>query len=210
MRQAAGMPAAPKKPKVTKPKVEKPTTRFHERLVLPRFLLGEFGLSAWDRVRELLREAEGSADANGVPDFLPVVGAFERGRLGKGTLAGYDAAIRGYWKAITDGRRAGGKRPRLLYFQYLALLCSHRYLERLFYDRAGLLTDLNAEIERWNAATRPRRPSEPLHRRRTEQTGVLECDRERQNAADARSSVAISGFSKVSPSREVERRTRAA
>ena len=141
--------------KTPKAKAEKPTTRFHERLVLPRFLLGEFGLSAWDRVREPLREAEGNADANGVPDFLPVVAAFERGRLGKGTLAGYDAAIRGYWKGVTDGRRAGGKRPRLLYFQYLALLCSHRYLERLFYNRAGLLTDLNAEIERWNAGVGP-------------------------------------------------------
>ncbi len=151
---ASATKAAPKivkAPKAKAPKVEKPQTRFHERLVLARFLLQEFGLADWDKVRAMMREAENEIDANGVPDYLPIIRAFERKRLGEGTLEAYDAAIRRDWKRITDGRRAGGRRPRLLYFQYLALLGSHRYLERLFRDRAALQDALNEDIAAWNA-----------------------------------------------------------
>lgn len=73
---------------------------------------------------------------------------FPLGRLNRLQLLRYEENIVRHTRRINENRR----RPiTWKYFQWLTLLFTEIYLDRYFGDRAGLLADLNAFVDRFNA-----------------------------------------------------------
>jgi hypothetical protein len=137
---------------------EKPL-RFEERLVLHKWLLSLFGVSKFKDLATKLKapELEGF-DENNVTRFYHALCLYiqpdQRPNLSNGQLLTYDQNIVRYWREITENterRERAGVFLYPKYFQYLALLFTEIYLDRYFRDPKGLLAELNAYVEAFNA-----------------------------------------------------------
>jgi len=130
--------------------------RFEERLVLNQWLLGLFGVSKFEDLADKLKapELEGFYE-NNVTRFYHALCLYiqpkQRPNLPDNQLLAYDENIVRHWKHITERRNRGGPFLYPKYFQYLALLFTEIYLDRYFRDPAGLLAELNARVEIFNA-----------------------------------------------------------
>ncbi|MCV4932508.1 hypothetical protein OFC23_28975, partial [Escherichia coli] len=67
-------------------------------------------------------------------------------------LLAYDQNIVRHWRRITKRRNHAGHFLYPKYFQYLALLFAEVYLDRYFRDPKGLLAELNAHAQAFNAS----------------------------------------------------------
>jgi hypothetical protein len=130
--------------------------RFEERLVLNQWLLGLFRVSKFEHLADKLKapELEGF-DENNVTRFYHALCLYIRSdwrpALPDNQLLAYDENIVRHWKQITERRNRGGPFLYPKYFQYLALLFTEIYLDRYFRDPAGLLAELNAHVDIFNA-----------------------------------------------------------
>ena len=127
---------------------------FDQRLVLNQWLLGLFAVASFDDLAKGLDdpELEGFDDDN-VSRFYHALAVrlFDRARLSRDALLAYDQNIVRHWQAITARRARDGQRVLPKYFQYLALLFSEIYLDRYFSDAAGLLAELNRQVDSFSA-----------------------------------------------------------
>ncbi|MGC8731600.1 MAG: DEAD/DEAH box helicase family protein, partial [Halothiobacillaceae bacterium] len=143
--------------------------RFEQRLVLHQWLLGLFGVSSFKDLTENLKgpELEGF-DENNVSRFYHALclhtPADKRAHLPDDLLLAYDQNIVRHWKRITERRNHTGPFLYTKYFQYLALLFAEIYLDRYFRDPNGLLAQLNAHVEAFNASAPEASHIEPYTR----------------------------------------------
>lgn len=112
-------------------------------LVLNRYFHGLFGAERFDDLRRALREQEEGPGPDGHSRFFHVLGGRAGFRIDRRTLADYDLRILGYEARLGKNRRAEPFRT-FKYFQYLALLCSEVFLDRLTADPKAFLQELNA------------------------------------------------------------------
>ncbi|WP_027878152.1 DEAD/DEAH box helicase family protein [Meiothermus cerbereus] len=135
---------------------QSPTLKFDQRLVLHQWLLGLFGASSFERLAANLKapELEGF-DENNVSRFYQAlclhIPTEKRPHLPDDLLLAYDQNIVRHWKRITERRNHAGPFLYPKYFQYLALLFTEIYLDRYFRNPDGLLAELNAHVETFNA-----------------------------------------------------------
>lgn len=135
---------------------QSPTLKFEQRLVLHQWLLHLFGVSSFELLAANLKapELEGF-DENNVSRFYQAlclhIPTEKRPHLPDDLLLAYDQNIVRHWRRITERRNHAGPFLYPKYFQYLALLFTEIYLDRYFRDPDGLLAELNAHVETFNA-----------------------------------------------------------
>jgi len=112
-------------------------------LVLNRFLHGLFGADRLDDLRRALKDQEEGPGPDGHSRFFHVLAGRAGLRADRRSLAEYDLRILGYEAQLTRNRRVEPFRA-FKYFQYLALLYTEIYLDRLTTDPQVFLRDLNA------------------------------------------------------------------
>lgn len=133
-----------------RPKRQKPTLKFSQRLVLNQWALGLFEVQTLEQLVGELKDSHLEAyDENNVSLFHRVLTArlFERGELSNEVLLGYDENI------YRHTQRLNAHRPQALrwkYFQYVSLLFTEIYLDRYFRDPDALLASLNAQVTVFN------------------------------------------------------------
>ncbi|MBI2858241.1 MAG: DEAD/DEAH box helicase family protein [Chloroflexi bacterium] len=126
-----------------------------DRLALNRYLCGLFGCQDFRGLRENLREQkEGWAEV-GHSCFFRVLEGLQGLKLAPDQLAAYDLRIKGYVEQLNRFRTPP---IQLKYFQYLAVLFTEIYLDRLFGDRASLLSELNGFVGQANSKLSPATP----------------------------------------------------
>jgi hypothetical protein len=130
--------------------------RFEERLVLHQWLLSLFGASNFEDLTAHLKASDLEGfDENNVTRFYHALRLYiqpnRRPNLPDDLLLAYDQNIVRHWCRITARRNHAGPFLYPKYFQYLALLFTEIYLDRYFRDPKGLLAELNAHVEAFNA-----------------------------------------------------------
>jgi len=141
--------------------------KFKNKLVLNQWLISLFGIDPlsdkygpgstkrpFHELARILRDSrlEG-ADVDGLHRFYHTlvnsdIFYNETHALSKGQILVYEERITQHTREINERRT----RPiTWKYFQWLTLLFVEIYLDRYFHDREGLLSDLNAYIDRFNA-----------------------------------------------------------
>jgi hypothetical protein len=130
--------------------------RFEERLVLHQWLLSLFGVSKFEDLAAKLKAPEFEGfDENNVTRFYHALCLYiqpdQPPNLPDDLLLKYDRNIVSHWGQITETRNRTGPFLYPKYFQYLALLFTEIYLDRYFRDPKGLLAELNARVEAFNA-----------------------------------------------------------
>src|ERR1700694_3925375 len=112
-------------------------------LVLNRFLQSLFSADRFDDLRRALKDQEEGPGPDGQSHFFYVLAGRAGLRIDRASLAEYDLRILRYEAELAKSRRAEPFQT-FKYFQYLALLHTEIYLERLTSDSQALLRDLNA------------------------------------------------------------------
>ncbi len=159
--------------------------RFDEKLVLNQWMLWLFDKRSFDQLAEPLKvaELEGLDDDNTHKFLHQLKLLWDLEELPGDTLLGYDQNIVKHTLRLNERRAVP---IRWKYFQWLSLLFAEIYLDRCFRDSGKLLADLNAFLERWNEDKSEQRSAAPLRAGRPAEAGLLERDRQRQDAAHAR------------------------
>jgi len=127
-----------------------PQLKFHQKLLLNRYMLGRFGVSNFTELAEILKNpALEEIDDEGVTGFYKqissVLGA--KCRITREKLAEYDLNIVAHLAKINEKR---DEPLSLKYYQYLSLLFVEYYLDNYFNNRQGLLDGLNALASEFN------------------------------------------------------------
>lgn len=125
--------------------------RFNEKLVLNQWILSLFEVENFAKLAEELKDAELEGyDENNISLFHHQLTQrlFERGQLSNQILLTYDENIFKHTHRLNERRRDP---IRWKYFQYLALLFTEIYLDRLLTDADLLLTDLNEWVTNFNS-----------------------------------------------------------
>jgi hypothetical protein len=131
-----------------------------DRLALNRYLCGLLGCQDFRGLREVLRDQKEGWAEDGHSYYFRVLEGL-RGlklapdQLAPDQLAAYDLCIKGYVELLNRFRTPP---VQLKYFQYLAVLFTEIYLDRLFSDGASLLADLNSFVAQENAKLSPATP----------------------------------------------------
>jgi len=115
-----------------------------QRLLLNRFLCKQLGFEDFKALREKLRDQLEDWDEDGHSHFFHVLKGIRGSKISKDKLAGYDLRIKAHLERINRFRHP---RVQLKYFQYLAVLFTEIYLDRLFNEREQFLADLQAFSE---------------------------------------------------------------
>lgn len=126
-----------------------PPLRFDEKLVLNQWMLSQFEVSRFDELAERLKslELEG-LDENNVHKFLHQMRLlWEYEAFPGDILLGYDQNIVRHTRLLSENR---SEPLKWKYFQYLSLLFTEVYLDRLFRSPDTLLADLNQHVARFN------------------------------------------------------------
>ena len=130
---------------------------FARKLVLNRWVLGEFGVQTFAELSESLgaepREGLDESNVHWFHHELCRIPPKQRPRLPDDALLAHDQTIVSVTRRLNESRLRHGKRPiRWKYFQYLSLLFTEIYLERYFTDPEGLRDELNRVIHSYNDA----------------------------------------------------------
>jgi len=115
-----------------------------QRLLLNRFLCKQLGVEDFKALREKLRDQLEDWDEDGHSHFFHVLKGISESKISKDKLADYDLRIKAHLERINRFRHP---RVQLKYFQYLAVLFTEIYLDRLFNERERLLAELKAFSE---------------------------------------------------------------
>ena len=131
---------------------------FSRKLVVNHWLLSLFGCETFDELAAGLRdEALEGLDSDNVHRFHRALRLHlseeRRPKLSDDQLLAYDEAIVGVTRRLNRLRlRRGQPELKWKYFQYLSLLFTEIYLDRYFFDPAGLLAELAAHADEFNAS----------------------------------------------------------
>src|SRR5437667_176315 len=112
-------------------------------LVLNRFLQSLFGAERFEDLRRALKDQEEGPGPDGQSHFFYLLAGRAGLRIDRARLAEYDLRVLGYEAALAKTRRAEPFKT-FKYFQYLALLYTEIYLDRLTSDPQALQRELNA------------------------------------------------------------------
>jgi hypothetical protein len=112
-------------------------------LVLNRYLHGLFGAERFDDLRRSLKEQEEGAGSDGRSRFFHVLSGRSGIKIGAPALEDYDRRVMEYEALLAKKRRAEPFKS-FKYFQYLALLFTEIFLDRLTADPAAFVRELNA------------------------------------------------------------------
>ena len=139
------------------PRRTKMKLAFARKLVLNRWVLGEFGMETFaDLTESLGTEPREGLDESKVHWFhhdLCGSPREQRPWLPDDVLLAHDQAIVSVTQRLNESRLRHGKRPiQWKYFQYLSLLFTEIYLKRYFTDPEGLRASLNGVIRSYNDA----------------------------------------------------------
>jgi hypothetical protein len=115
-----------------------------QRLLLNRFLCKQLGFEDFKALREKLRDQLEDWDEDGHSHFFHVLKGIRGSEISKDKLAEYDLRIKAHLERINRFRHP---RVQLKYFQYLAVLFTEIYLDRLFNEREQFLAELQAFSE---------------------------------------------------------------
>lgn len=125
-------------------------------LVLNNYFLNEvFGVSSLKDVRDALVRAKPGVDGDGVSYFCrTLMDEMDNLKLDSEKLLHYDRNIQSYVRHV-NGRR---NNVTLKYFQYLAVLLSEIYMDRLTNDRNAFVNDLNNFLHKYMEDARWKKP----------------------------------------------------
>lgn len=112
-------------------------------LVLNRFLHSLFGAERLEDLRGALKDEQEGPGPDGHSYYFHVLAGRTGLRLDRKSLADYDLHILGYEAELAKARRAESFRS-FKYFQYLSLLYTEIFLDRLTADPQDFLRKLNA------------------------------------------------------------------
>jgi hypothetical protein len=115
-----------------------------QRLVLNSFLCRQLGCEDFKSLREKLRDQREDWNEDGHSRFFHVLRGISGLKISEDKLAEYDLRIRAYVERMNRFRQPA---VQLKYFQYLAVLFTEIYLDRLFNDRERFLAELNGFSE---------------------------------------------------------------
>lgn len=125
-------------------------------LVLNNYFLNEvFGVGSLKDVRDALVRAKPGVDGDGVSYFCrTLMDEMDNLKLDSEKLLHYDRNIQSYVRHV-NGRR---NNVTLKYFQYLAVLLSEIYMDRLTNDRNAFVNDLNNFLHKYMEDARWKKP----------------------------------------------------
>ena len=126
-----------------------------DRLSLNRYLCGLFGCQDFRGLREVLRDQKEGWAEDGHSYFLRVLEGLQGLKVAPDQLVAYDLRIKGYVEQLNRFRTP---QVQLKYFQYLAVLFTEIYLDRLFSNQVSLLSELNKFIGQENSKLLPATP----------------------------------------------------
>jgi hypothetical protein len=112
-------------------------------LVLNRYLHGLLGAERFEDLRRSLKEQEEGPGPDGRSRFFHVLSGRSGMKIGEGALEDYDRRVMDYEATLAKKRRAEPFKS-FKYFQYLALLFTEIFLDRLTADPAAFVRELNA------------------------------------------------------------------
>lgn len=140
----------------TTSRITRPTLPIEKRLVLNHWMLELFGRETFEKLvgDEMRGPDREGYDADNVSFFFHYLDSLPNRdpSLTRDELVRYDENIYRHWREITDARfRSSGQTIQLKYFQYLGLLFTEVYLDRLFTNRDNLRAALNASLVEFNA-----------------------------------------------------------
>lgn len=115
-------------------------SRLEDRLVLNRFFFDLIGSESFEQLKGLLRMVDEGPDAEGQSNFYGRLATQPGLKLDREKLAEYDQRVLDYERQLSTARR---EFRGFRYFQYLALLFTEIYLDRLTTDPRALLHELN-------------------------------------------------------------------
>lgn len=115
-----------------------------QSLLLNRFLCKQLGFKDFKALREKLRDQLEDWDEDGHSHFFHVLKGIGGSKISKDKLVEYDLRIKAHLERINRFRHP---RVQLKYFQYLAVLFTEIYLDRLFNARERFLAELQAFSE---------------------------------------------------------------
>lgn len=126
-----------------------------DRLILNRCFCGLFGCQEFRGLREVLRDQKEGWAEDGHSYFFQVLEGLQGIKCAPDQLAAYDLRIKAYVEQLNRFRTPP---VQLKYFQYLAVLFTEIYLDRLFTDKASLLAELNGFVGQENGKLSPATP----------------------------------------------------
>ena len=129
--------------------------RFNEKLIFNQWLLSLFEVKSLAELSHDLKDPDlEQYDENNISYYYHQLTnrVSERARLSSQTLLAYDENIFKHTYSLNQRCR---EPIRWKYFQYLALLFSEIYLDRLFRDAAQLRAELNSWVEKFNSDKAP-------------------------------------------------------
>jgi len=115
--------------------------RLEDQLVLSRYLHTLFGAQRFEDLQAALAVQQEGPRGDGQSFYLPVLAGRMGLRLHVDQLTAYDRRVMDYEARLRRHRGAGF---RFKYFQYLSLLYTELFLDRLGREPEALLADLNA------------------------------------------------------------------
>ena len=132
-----------------------PLPLLQDCLILNRYFCGLFGCQDFRGLRDVLRDQKEGWAEDGHSYFFRVLEGLRGLKLAPDQLAAYDLRIKGYVEKLNRFRTPP---IQLKYFQYLAVLFTEIYLDRLFGNRASLLFELNQFVDQENDKLSPATP----------------------------------------------------
>src|ERR1039458_3669297 len=115
--------------------------RLQDRLPLFRFFCSQLGAGeGFNPLREVLKNAQSGYADDGHSNFYRAIASQSGVKVSPERLSLYDFRIKRYVEQLNQGRTPP---VRLLYFQWLGVLFSEMFLDRLFADRSALRRELD-------------------------------------------------------------------
>ncbi len=118
--------------------------RLEQALVLNRYCLNQFGVQSFQALKQVLFPVTEGLGGDGYSHFYHVLAELKGLVIPAEALRAYDRRVMEYETRLAQARGAF----TFKYFQYLALLYTELYLDRLSANPGGFLQELNAFLER--------------------------------------------------------------
>jgi len=120
--------------------------KLEKHLILNKYFLNLFGFNEFEEIREKLKDTQEGYDSLGRSFFVDVLIGLKP--EWEDSLLRFDYAIKEYLERLKQNR----KDPNLTlkYFQYLAILFTEIFLDRLFNYKDRFINDLNTFLEEFN------------------------------------------------------------
>ncbi len=121
---------------------------YEKGLILDRYFLDLFGCRSFEELTTNIMNKQEGYDSDGRSNFLDGIINIEGSKIDDFDLIQYDQTIKRYVEKLRKNR----KQPdfNLKYFQYLAVLFSEMFFDKIFDDRIQFLRELNQFVKTLN------------------------------------------------------------